>query len=267
MNIQVTAVDYAIEKTSILHDIHLNIQPGEFVGLIGPNGSGKSTLLKHIYRVLQPNSGTVRLDGQDIFNLSARDTAKKMAVVRQESEVSFDFQVGEIVLMGRTPHKELWQPDTKEDFQIVQGALQQVGLQGYEERSFFSLSGGEKQRVLIARALAQQAKVLILDEPTNHLDIQHQLHVLDLVKCLKLTACAALHDLNLASLYCDRLFVLKEGRVYASGTPVEVLKPEVLWEVYHVHADVFLHPRTGKLHIAFLPDGTPLKPNKIMFGV
>ncbi len=256
MTIQVTAVDYTLEKTSILHDIHLDILPGEMVGVIGPNGSGKSTLLKHIYRVLQPQSGTVRMDGQDLFHLSARDTAKKMAVVRQEADVSFDFQVGEIVLMGRTPHKELWQSDTREDFRIVEESLLQVGLQGYEERSFFSLSGGEKQRVLIARALAQQAQILILDEPTNHLDIQHQLHVLELVKSLKLTACAALHDLNLASMYCDRLFVLKDGRVLTSGTPEEVLKPEILWEVYHVHADVFVHPKTGKLHIAFLPHGT-----------
>jgi iron complex transport system ATP-binding protein len=156
--------------------------------------------------------------------------------------------------MGRTPHQTAWARDSVEDFRIVAQALQRVGASGLSERMFSTLSGGEKQRVLMARALAQQAPLLILDEPTNHLDVRHQFELMNLIRSLGLTALAALHELPLAAHYCDRLYLLKDGALAAQGTPAEVLTPEIIADVYGVHALVHTSPRTGKPVIEFLPD-------------
>jgi iron complex transport system ATP-binding protein len=244
-------VTLSLEKKEILHNISLHVEAGEIVGLIGPNGSGKSTLLKSIYRVMKPDAGLIFLEGEDIYGLSARECAQRMAVVRQESTVEFDFAVEEIVMMGRTPHKRLFETDREEDRVICEEALRQVGMQSYAKRSFFTLSGGEKQRVMIARALAQQAKVLVLDEPTNHLDVRYQLQIMDLVKQLGIPAIAALHDLNIAAAYCDRLLFLREGRIVASGPPEAVLSPTLIWDVFGVEAEVMTHPVTGKKHVYY----------------
>lgn len=238
----------------IIHDICLEVKSGEFVGLIGPNGSGKSTLLKSIYRVLKPTAGWIGLDGDDMYKLSPRESARRMAVVRQESSVEFDFSVLEIVMMGRSPHKKVFQIDTSEDMQISVVALERVGMSEYGNRSFFSLSGGEKQRVLIARALAQQAEFLVLDEPTNHLDVRYQLQVMDLVKQLGITVLSALHDLNIATMYCDRLYVLKEGQLVTSGSPDDILSADLIREVFGVETDISIHPITGKKHVYFFSE-------------
>lgn len=235
-------------------DVSLHVNHGEFVGLIGPNGSGKSTVLKNVYRGLIPDKGQIILDGKDLLKMSYKETAQKMAVVGQEHEIPFDFMVEEIVAMGRAPYKKLFDMDTKEDKEIVRHALEHLGMEKMLKRSYQHLSGGEKQRVVIARAIAQMCDIFILDEPTNHLDISYQIQVFDLIKRLNVTVLSAIHDLNMAALYCDRIYVLKSGRVVLNGTPEEVLTPENILEVYGVHSQVEKNQKTGRLNISFLPE-------------
>ena len=253
MTLHVHEVGWSVDAQRIIDDIRLSVETGAFVGLLGPNGSGKSTLLRCIYRSLKPDAGTISLDGADLLAMPPREVARRMAVVLQETPIQFDFTVQEMVLMGRTPHKSAFDADTSDDWEIVADALAQVNMLGFNERSFGTLSGGEKQRVLIARALAQQSQFLVLDEPTNHLDIRYQLEILDIVRELRVTTLAALHDLNLAALYCDRLYVLSEGRVVASGAPDEVVTADLIYEVYGVRVDVATDPRTGRTHITYFP--------------
>ncbi|EHS57817.1 ABC transporter ATP-binding protein [Paenibacillus sp. Aloe-11] len=254
MNVEVKHVTFSIHDKQLIDDICLQVQKGDLVGLIGPNGSGKSTLLKNMYRVLKPDNGWITLDGRDMLRMKYKETARQMAVVSQDATQTFDFSVRDIVLMGRHPHKKLLEADTAVDYELVEQALKRVGMDTQAEQSFATLSGGEKQRVLIARALAGQAKFLMLDEPTNHLDIRYQLQILDLVKALQVTTLAALHDLNLAALYCDRMYVLQEGKVVASGITEDILQPSLLRSVFGVETEVCIHPKTGKPNITFLPD-------------
>ncbi len=210
-------VSFSWGQARILQEVSLCAGKGKFVGVIGPNGSGKSTLLKCIYRVLHQDAGCIFLDGKENTKMGYKETARFLGVVAQHNIYDFDFSVRDIVLMGRSPR---------------------VGLSGFEERTFAELSGGEQQRVILARALAQQTRALILDEPTNHLDVKYQLQLLNTVKSLDLTVVAAFHDLNLAGLYCDEIYVLKDGRVRAAGAPWEVLTAPLIEEVYGVHADI-----------------------------
>ena len=254
MNLQTKNVSWSVAAKQIVDAVSLVVDEGEFVGLIGPNGSGKSSLLRTIYRILQPDTGVVELGETNVWDITPREVARQMAVVMQERTGYFDFSVHEIVLMGRNPHKSMFELDTVCDVQLVDDALARVDITDLAQRSFLTLSGGEKQRVLIARALVQQAKFLVLDEPTNHLDIHYQLEILELVKNLGTTTIAALHELNLAALYCDRLYVLKEGQLVASGTPEAVLNPDLIRDVYDVWSEVSLHSLTGKPTISFFPE-------------
>ena len=254
MGVLVEGVSVSIQDKNIIADIQLQVKSGQFVGLIGPNGSGKSTLLKSIYRLNKPDCGIITLDHDNIYELSAKKTAQKMAVVSQESQHTFEFSVKEIVLMGRAPHKKMMETETVKDIRIAQEALEKVGLASYGDRLISTLSGGEKQRVMVARALAQQAKYLVLDEPTNHLDIHHQLQLMDLVKTLDITVIAALHDLNIAAVYCDYIYVLNHGKLAVSGKPEEVLTEAMLKEIFRVKTNIIQHPITGKTHITFLSD-------------
>lgn len=231
-------ISVAIDGKPLVDAASFSIAPGEFVGLVGPNGSGKSSLLRTIYRVMKPDAGSVLHLGDDVWSLSAREAARRTAVVAQERMGDFDFTVRDLVLMGRTPHKGLLAADNAADHDIVARSLDEVGMSHCTTRQFLSLSGGEKQRVLVARALAQQAPFLVLDEPTNHLDIRHQLELLELIRRLRTTTLAALHDLNLAARYCDRLVMLSGGSVVAVGSPAEVLTPERIAAVYRVRATV-----------------------------
>ncbi|MEA0555836.1 heme ABC transporter ATP-binding protein [Lysinibacillus irui] len=262
MTLEAKQLSFSIYDERILHEVSIQIKEKQLVGLIGPNGSGKSTLLKNMYRLLKPESGTVLLNEQDILKQSSKSIAKNLAVVSQETPVLFDFTVHDLVSMGRTPHKKLLELDQEQDFRIVADALLQTGISHLEKRSFSSLSGGEKKRVMVARALAQQAKVLILDEPTNHLDIQHQLQLMDLIQTLHLTVVAALHDLNIAAMYCDQIYVLQNGRIVCHGTPEEVLTPTLLREVFHVFADIQIHPLTGKPYLTYVPEQFAKKVNQ-----
>lgn len=249
--LEVTAVSISIEAKRIVEDVYLRVEPGEIVGLIGPNGSGKSTLLRSIYRMLKPEAGYVRLGEEDVWKMSARDSAQRTGVVVQESASDFEFTVADVVMMGRTPHKGLLELDSQQDEDIVIDSLSRVNMLPFANRFYGTLSGGEKQRVLMARALAQQPKLLVLDEPTNHLDIRYQLEILDLVQNLGLTTLVTLHDLNLAAIYCHRLFMLKAGHIVASGAPAEVLTPANLRHVFEVEAFVGRHPTRGHLQLSF----------------
>ena len=253
MTLHVEKVTWSVEEQSILRDVAVDVAAGELVGVLGPNGSGKSSLLRCIYRALKPDAGYIALEGDNVWDLDAKEAARRTATVLQETPGEFEFVVWEMVLMGRTPHKGMFARENAEDHDLVENALSQVGMLSFADRSFATLSGGEKQRVLIARALAQQARFLILDEPTNHLDVRYQLEILDLVRGLRVTTFTALHDLNLAATYCDRLYIMAEGEIVAAGTPEDVFQPALLRKVFGVEAEVQVHPRTGKLHIVFLP--------------
>ena len=251
MKLDVNQVAVAIESRRIVDEVSLQVAPGEIVGLIGPNGSGKSTLLRSVYRLLKPAAGFVRLGDDDVWKLNARESARRTGVVVQETPSDFDFTVREVVEMGRTPHKGMLEGDNVHDAQIVDDALARVNMTAFVARSFNTLSGGEKQRVLVARALAQQPKLLVLDEPTNHLDIRYQLEILNLVRGLGITTLVTLHDLNLAAAYCHRLYLLSNGRIVTAGAPVDVLTPDWVRAVYGVEAHCGVHPVTGQLHLVF----------------
>ncbi|MGA9704638.1 ABC transporter ATP-binding protein [Pseudomonas sp.] len=235
-----------------LRDASLQVGAGEFVGLIGPNGSGKTSLLRCAYRSTRPAQGDVLLAQQNLWKQSAKWCAQRIAVVLQEFPDAFGLRVDEVVAMGRTPHKGLFDSDTAQDRQCVQQALASVGMQGFDEHAFATLSGGEKQRVILARALAQQPQLLILDEPTNHLDPRYQLELLRLVKRLNIGTLASIHDLNLAAAFCDRLYVINHGCIVASGTPHEVLTCELLREVFGVEALIDEHPLSGVPRITWI---------------
>ena len=247
LELEINQLNVTLGQKKILSDVSLQTKKGQFVGLIGANGSGKSTLLKTVYKALKPDSGTIRLNELDLLNSHEKQVAQQLSVVSQFNELSFDLTVEQIVFMGRTPYKGFLEGENAEDEQIVTQALEKTGLETYRHRSFLSLSGGEKQRVVMARAITQQPKYLILDEPTNHLDIRYHLEILETVKELGIGVLAALHDLEDAAHYCDYLFALKDGRVVAKGTPEEVLTSALVEELYGVKCQVYRHPITNGL--------------------
>ncbi|MBS5281759.1 MAG: ABC transporter ATP-binding protein [Butyricicoccus pullicaecorum] len=252
MEIRTDALHAMLGGTEILHGLDFTAGDRSLVGVIGPNGSGKSTLLKCIYRVLKPSEGAVFVDGQPLSEYRVRDSAKKIAVLAQHNFYNFEFTVQDVVLMGRAPHKRALERDSAADFKIVHEAMERVGVAPLRDRLFSTLSGGEQQRVLLARALAQQTPCLILDEPTNHLDIKYQLELLDLVRSLDRTVIAAIHDLNIAAMYCDTIFVMQSGRIVAAGAPRDVLTRSLIRSVYEVDADVFTDS-DGLLRVLFYP--------------
>lgn len=252
MEIRTDDLHAMLGGTEILHGIDFTAGDRSLVGVIGPNGSGKSTLLKCIYRVLKPSEGAVFVDGQPLSEYRVRDSAKKIAVLAQHNFYNFEFTVQDVVLMGRAPHKRALERDSAADFKIVHEAMERVGVAPLRDRLFSTLSGGEQQRVLLARALAQQTPCLILDEPTNHLDIKYQLELLDLVRSLNRTVIAAIHDLNIAAMYCDTIFVMQSGRIVAAGAPRDVLTRSLIQSVYEVDADVFTDS-DGLLRVLFYP--------------
>lgn len=250
MEVHAKTIQAVLDGTPILKGVNLEAGNKQFIGIIGPNGSGKSTLLKCIYRVLKPTNGAVYLDGKELSTHSFRESAKKMAVVAQHNYYNFDFSVRDVTLMGRAPHKRALDRDNAKDYTIVQDALETVGMDSFAHRYFSTLSGGEQQRVILARALAQQTPCLILDEPTNHLDIKYQLELMDIVRDLNRTVISAIHDLNIAAMYCDKLYALKDGEIVASGPPTQVLTEDFIRSVYDVEAQTYTDQK-GKLHILY----------------
>ena len=256
MDIQVRDVDISVAKPKkhIVYNASIHVDEGEFVGLLGPNGSGKSTLLKTIYRTMKRDDGDIDLDGKPLDSLTLKESALMMSVVTQHNYYNFDFKVEEVVMMGRTPHKGKMEMDNEEDREIVLEALKKVNMLEFKDRNFSSLSGGEQQRIILARALAQDTPILVLDEPTNHLDVKYQLEVLDIVRSIGCTALCALHDLNLAAQYCDRIYLLVDGHIVAEGTPEEVITEDMIFQTYGVRASVGIHPGTGKLNVVYYPN-------------
>lgn len=248
--IEIRDLYYRVPTREILHDVSLQVDKNQFVGLIGPNGSGKTTLLKHIYRALPPEKNTVFINGREIEAFSYRETARQVTVMRQENGSDFDYTILEMVLMGRAPYRKFYERDTAEDKQIAYNALRFMGMEDIANQHFSTLSGGEKQRVLIARSLAQEADILVLDEPTNHLDVHYQWLLMEVIAGLKKTVLSVFHELNLACTFCDYLFVLKDGRIAAQGTPREICTPQMLEEVFRVRADV-LALEDGRPYIVY----------------
>jgi iron complex transport system ATP-binding protein len=236
-----------------LRDVNVAVARGSLTGLLGPNGCGKTTLLKLLAGVLQPTEGSVALDGRALSGMPRREVARQIAVVPQETHPAFDYTVTEMVLMGRHPHLGAFQLEGPDDLAIAREALAATGTAHLAGRSYMTLSGGEKQRVIIASALAQSPQVLLLDEPTASLDLGYQLEVASLLGRLNrersVTMVLATHDLNLAASLCDTLVVMRDGRVLAQGTTREVLTPATVHQLYGVEADVRFHDRAGHLTV------------------
>ena len=245
-NLRLNEVSLGYGKRTVLHNISLEASPGEMLGVIGPNGSGKSTLIKGMTRLIPHASGQIFIDGQNIDDMSRGNLAKLMAIVPQNAILPELFTAFEVVLMGRTPHLGLFRYETEKDLAIVRRAMEITQTTAFAERRIGELSGGERQRLTVARALAQEPKIILLDEPTAHLDINYQIETLDLIRqlCLeqKLIAVTALHDLNLAAQYCDRLVMLCNGRIHCHGVPESVIKAQTIREVYGVEVHVYPSP-------------------------
>ncbi len=237
----------------VLKGVNLRLSRGEFVGLLGPNGSGKSTLLRVLSGVLKPSRGQVWLDGHPLSALKAKDVARRLAFVPQREEVAFGFTAWEVALLGRAPYIGWLGKERHEDIQATRQAMERTDCLTVAERAFGTLSGGERQRVVLARGLAQETPLLLLDEPLTHLDVAHQVGTLSLLRELNreegLTILTALHDINLASEFCDRLVVLKQGRVVADGAPSEVVTSSLLVRVFGLDAWVRVNPATGRPHV------------------
>ncbi|WP_175412479.1 ABC transporter ATP-binding protein [Streptomyces sp. TRM64462] len=252
MTLSADRVSRTADGRLILDGVSITPPPGALTGLLGPNGSGKSTLLRILCGVLAPASGVVTLDGHPLDGLRRRDIARRVAVVEQQADTLVELTAADVVRLGRTPHRRAWAPPSPDDERVVGDALERTGLTDRADRPWHTLSGGERQRVQIARALAQEPRELLLDEPTNHLDIQHQHELLHLVRTLAVTGVVALHDLNLAALYCHHVVVLREGRVVTAGTPRDVLTERLIADVYGVRVAVTDPEGDGRPHIRVL---------------
>ncbi|MDO5092800.1 MAG: ABC transporter ATP-binding protein [Propionibacteriaceae bacterium] len=236
----------------VLAGAHLVAEPGEVVGVVGPNGSGKTTLLLALNRALRASGGTVVIDGDDLSRLPRREIARRVAVVAQDTDASLPLTVRDAVALGRLASRSLLAYGDASDRGLVRDALEQVQAVHLADRLVTQLSGGERQRVLVARAIAQRASHLLLDEPTNHLDLHHQFALLSLVTGLNCTVVMVLHDLNLAARYCQRLLLVHQGRIAATGTPEEVLTPEILEPIYRITVSSFEHE--GRRQLVFAPE-------------
>lgn len=226
----------------VLDGVTVTVEAGETVGLLGPNGSGKSSLLHLLAGVATPDTGVVALDGTDIHSLPRRQVARQVAMVDQHAHTEVDVTVLDVVRLGRIPHRGMSGHHPAADEAAIGRALVGTGMFEKRHRKWHTLSGGERQRAQIARALAQEPGHLLLDEPTNHLDIQHQLEILELVAELPITSYVALHDLNLAAMYCDRIVVLLRGRIVGTGPPAEVITENLVRDVYNVRSTIVTGP-------------------------
>ncbi|MBW4818780.1 ABC transporter ATP-binding protein [Rhodococcus qingshengii] len=238
MTLSANAVTWSRGRNLVLDGVTVTAESGATIGLLGPNGSGKSSLLRILAGVADPDVGTAMLDDQPITSVRRRHIARRVAMVDQQVHTEVDVTVLDVVRLGRIPHRGMFGSVRDADDAAVASALVNTGMFEKRNRTWRTLSGGECQRAQIARALAQEPKHLLLDEPTNHLDIQHQLEILELVAELPVTSYIALHDLNLAAMFCDRLLMLSEGKIVAEGAPAEIITERLVWEVYKVHSDV-----------------------------
>jgi len=242
----------------VLKNINLTIERGEILGVIGPNGSGKTSLLKILGGHLKPVEGGLRLNSESLSRIPRPLLARQVSMVPQEHPVVFSYTVLEVVLMGRYPYLKGWAFESAEDHRIARSAMARMGVERFSDRLFTELSGGEKQRVIIARALVQQPQILLLDEPATFLDLHHQSQIYSLLGELnrdeKITIVVVSHDLNMASQFCRRLLLLKEGRIAGLGTPWEVLTEKMIDDVYHCRTLIDAHPITGNPRLTMVPE-------------
>jgi iron complex transport system ATP-binding protein len=241
----------------VLRDLNFEIRRGEFVGCLGPNGSGKSTLLSALCGLLAPLRGTVLLEEAAVTDLPGRQRARRLAVVPQSSEVRFPFTCLEVVLMGRYPHRRRWRSLGEEDLRAALTAMAQTSTLAFQERPVTEVSGGERQGVVVARALAQTPEILLLDEATSSLDVRKKLEIFEVLRHLNqsrsVTVMCAMHDLNLAALYCQRLLFLKDGRLLGDGPTEQVFTAATLSRVYETEMEVILHPVHKRPYAVMLP--------------
>lgn len=252
--LQVSNVSFSFDKP-VLRGVSTVFPGGSLTGVLGPNGAGKSTLVKMLSRWYVPEQGDILLGGKSLRSLTQQEIARQMAVVEQEQAYGADITVEEMVALGRLPHQSLLGEESDEDRRLVRKAMERTGVLEFAGRRLSTLSGGEKQRVRIATALAQNTSILILDEPTSHLDIKYQAELLNLLRALAregLTVVAVLHDINLAALFCDRLIILAGGKILAEGTPEEVLTSKAIAAAYDCDVVVIPHPRETVPQIALL---------------
>ncbi len=240
--LQVQNLHWSAGDTAILSDINFNIPEGSFVGLIGPNGAGKSSLMRCLYGVNKPQRGDILLHDNDLLKMPAREQARQVAVILQEHSNHMGLNVWDVVAQGLTPHKGLFEWTTKKDLDYIQAAIIKMDLSLLQFQPFEQLSGGEKQRVMLARAHVQNPQLLIMDEPTNHLDVHYQIDMLNMVKEMGISVLASIHDLNLAAAFCDYLLVIDKGKIVGQGLPKEVLTQSLIREVFNTRVQVDRHP-------------------------
>lgn len=251
LDIQALSWDAPSTQRRILDNVSLSIGEGKFVGLIGPNGAGKSSLMRSVYRVHKPSAGKVLVNGKDIWRISTKQAAQQTAVILQEQSEHMGLTVREVIAQGLTPHKGLFEADSLQDLARIDALIEEFELRELSKSLFSNLSGGEKQRVFLARAIIQNPSLLVMDEPTNHLDIHFQLEVLRSVKAMPLTVFASFHDLNLAAAFCDELHVIHQGRIVASGTPQSVITEDMIGDVFRACCLVDEHPLYGHPRISY----------------
>jgi iron complex transport system ATP-binding protein len=260
LKIKVNNLEFGYSSTPVLKDVTMKLTESEILGIVGPNGAGKSTLIRCIDRILKPKQGTILLDEQEIKNMSMMEVARRIGYVPQTGSRTFPITVFDTVLMGRRPHLGWRSGDA--DIKKVVEVLKLMEIEDLAMSDLNELSGGQQQKVLIARALAQEASVLLLDEPTSNLDIKHQLEVMEIIKNLvatkKVSAIMAVHDLNLASRYTDRVIIMKLGRIIDAGTPSDVLTPENIRSVYDVEAEVI----NGNGRVPYIVPIRSVRPDK-----
>ena len=243
ISIENVSFSYGLSEENLLNEINLNIEKGKFIGILGPNGCGKSTLLKVILKYLHPRQGIIKIDNKELKEYSQPELAEILSFVPQKSAPTMPLTVEDVVYMGRVPYiKNRWIGFDREDREKVEKIMRMLKIDQFKNRVIFSLSGGEFQRVLLARALVQNTNIMLLDEPTSALDMNYALEIMKLtsyfVKNENLTAVMVLHDLNLASMYCDSIILLKEGKIAYEGTPKELFRPEILEEIYGFNCEV-----------------------------
>jgi iron complex transport system ATP-binding protein len=251
IELQANKITWQVDNKVIVDQISLSLEKGETLGVVGPNGSGKTSLLKCLYHEYSLSAGEVTLAGKPLAQFNRKQIAQKIAVVSQHHDPVFSLTVFDIVQMGLIPHKSFFEQDSSEDWQLIDLALSKVDLIDKKHQIFSTLSGGEQQRCLIARAIVQRPKIMIMDEPTNHLDVYYQHQILTLVKKLNLSLIITIHDLNLAAQYCDRLLLLSEGKVVALDTPKQVLNNTLLKQVFKLNCQIDENPFTAKPRVTF----------------
>lgn len=247
--IETKNLNWAYNGIKVLDNVSINIRFGTFTGILGPNGAGKTTLLKQILNLLQVEKDSILIRGTDIKTYTRKELAKIEAYVPQSIKIDFNFTVEQVVLMGRTPFLGRFDRESKKDIQISEWAMKETGVFEFKDKLITQLSGGELQRVVIARALTQEPVILALDEPTSHLDIHHQINILSILRTLAkregLTIIAVLHDVNHALEYCDNLFLMDQGKIVKSGSPINVITPEIMKNIYNLNVKITENPFTG----------------------